>query len=306
MRTEIIELLRKEGKLSKNTLSELANYELHDFIDTVKEVGDNQTKYIKKEEILKNLNTEFIGKNIYIFKEVMSTNTVAKFFAEEDDSDGLVIVSEKQTNAKGRTGKPWESPLGGVWLSIILTPHITQNKIPIITLATGVAVEKAFERLGIKNAEIKWPNDVLINDKKVCGILTEAIAKFNTIERVIVGVGIDVNLNVDELPPEIQEGTISLKSITGKIIDENEVIAIFLEEFEKIYELINESKYEEILKEWRKKSYSIGKTVEVRPPFSKSYDAYVVGVDSEGILIVEKTDGTLEKVISGECIIKKQ
>lgn len=305
MRTEIIELLRKEGKLSKETLAELANYELRDFADSVKELGDNQTEYIKNDLIRKNLDTEFIGKSIYIFKEVMSTNTVAKFFAENEDSNGLVIISEKQTNAKGRSGKPWESPLGGIWLSIILTPSITQNKIPIITLATGVAVEKTFERMGIENAEIKWPNDVLIEDKKVCGILTEAIAKFNTIEHVIVGVGIDLNIDVEKLPEELQEGTTSIKSITEKEFDENEVIRIFLEEFEKIYKVILDENYEAILKEWRRHSYSIGKEVEIRTPFAKSYDAYVVGVDSEGILIVERADGTLEKVISGECIIKK-
>ncbi len=205
MRTEIIELLKKEGKLSDETLKELSTYDIQDFIDTVKDLGNNQTKYIKKELIQKNLDTDFIGQKIYVFKEVMSTNTVAKFFAESADSNGMVIISEKQTNARGRSGKPWKSPLGGVWLSIILTPQISQNKIPIITLATGVAVKKTLERIGIDNAEIKWPNDVLINDKKICGILTEAIAKFNTIEYVVVGVGIDVNIDVDSLPEDIRE-----------------------------------------------------------------------------------------------------
>ena len=110
MRTEIIELLKKEGKLSDETLKELSTYDIQDFIDTVKDLGNNQTKYIKKELIQKNLDTEFIGKKIYIFKEVMSTNTVAKFFAESADSNGMVIVSEKQTNARGRSGKAWEFP----------------------------------------------------------------------------------------------------------------------------------------------------------------------------------------------------
>lgn len=305
MHTEIIGLLKKEGKLSDETLKELASYDLKEFLGSIKELGYEQTSHIKEELIQKDINTKVIGKKMYIFKEVMSTNTVAKFFSENDAPNGLVIISEKQTNAKGRSGKPWESPLGGVWLSIILSPPIEQNKIPIITLATGLAVERAFERLGITNSEIKWPNDVLIDDKKVCGILTEAIAKFNTIERVIIGVGIDVNIDVDKLPEELQEGTGSLKNSTGKEYDENEVIRIFLEEFEKIYELILAGEFEAVLKEWRKKSYSIGKNVEVRTPFARPYDAYVVGVDSDGILIVEKGDGTLEKVISGECIIKK-
>lgn len=304
MRNEIIELLRKEGKLSDETLEELSTYEPTHFIDAVRDLGDKQTENIKKELITKNLNTEFVGKNIYIFKEVMSTNTVAKFFAENEDANGLVIISEKQSNAKGRSGKPWESPKGGVWLSVILNPQITQNKIPIITLATGVAVEKTFERLGIENGEIKWPNDVLIDDKKVCGILTEAIAKLNNIEYVIVGVGIDVNIDIDELPEELREGSNSLKAVCGKEFDENEVIRIFLEEFEKIYKVILDENYEKILKEWRKHSYSIGKEVEIRTPFAKPYDAYIVGINNDGILIVERNDGTLEKVISGECIIK--
>lgn len=304
MKSEIIELLRKEGELSEQTLEELSNYEPKHFIDMVKERGYNQTKHIKEELIKKDLNTEFIGNKLYIFKEVMSTNTVAKFFAENNAPNGLVVISEKQTNGKGKSGKQWESPLGGVWLSIILEPPINQKKTPIITLATGLAVEKTFERMGIKDGEIKWPNDVLINGKKVCGILTEAIAKINAIEHIIIGVGIDVNIDVEGLPEHVKERTISLKNVAGKEFDENEVIRIFLEEFEKIYEdLLNEN-YEKILKEWRKKSYSIGKKVEIRTPFSKSYDGYIVGINSDGILIVEKEDGTLEKVISGECVIK--
>ena len=177
-------------------------------------------------------------------------------------------------------------------------------KIAINNLATGVAVAKTLERIGIENPEIKWPNDIMINGKKVCGILTEAVTKFNTIENVIVGVGIDANLNVNQFPEELQEGTTTLKEEIGREGDENLLIKIFLEEFEKISELFDHEGYEEILKEWRKRSYTIGKIVEVREPFNTYYDAYVVGIGKEGALVVEKIDGTLEKVISGECIIK--
>lgn len=305
MRNEIIELLKKEGKLSKETLEELSAYKIHDFKDIVKSLGISQAQHINKDKIQENLNTNIIGKEIYLFEEVSSTNTIAKLFAENEQSNGMVIISEKQTNARGRSGKDWKSPLGGVWLSIILTPKIMPEKIPIITFATGVAVKKTLERIGIENAEIKWPNDVLIEDKKVCGILTEAIAKFNTIEYVIIGVGMDVNLDLDCLPNDIKEGTNSLKEIIGEKIDENEIIKIFLEEFEKYYDITESGHYEAILKEWRKYSYSIGKNVEVKPPFSKPFDAYIVGIDKDGILVVEKEDGGLEKVISGECIIKK-
>ena len=117
MRDEISKLLEKEGILSKESLKELSQLDIHKFFDNVKKLGEEKTEHIQKEKITKDLNTSFIGKEIYIFKEVMSTNTVAKFFAENKVSDGTVIISEKQTNAKGRSGKPWDSPLGGVWLS---------------------------------------------------------------------------------------------------------------------------------------------------------------------------------------------
>ena len=205
-----------------------------------------------KSEISKELETTYIGKNIFIFNEVASTNTVAKFLSMNDIEHGTVIISEKQTQAKGRSGKSWESPLGGVWLSIVLSPNVDYSKLP----------------------------------------------------NIIVGVGIDANLDVEDFPEELQIGTTTLKEELGKTGDENLLIKLFLEEFEKISELFREQEYELILKEWRKRSYTIGKIVEVREPFNTYYDAYVVGLGKEGALIVEKIDGTLEKVISGECIIK--
>ena len=135
--------------------------------------------------------------------------------------------------------------------------------------------------------------------------MTEAVAKFNTIESVIVGVGIDANLDVEQFPEELQEGTTTLKAELKREGNENHLIKLFLEEFEKIIGQFNNEEYEDILKEWRKRSYSIGKIVEVREPFNTYYDAYVLGIGKEGALVVEKIDGTLEKVISGECIIKK-
>lgn len=304
MRDEIVNLLRRENKLSDTAISEIKNIKIDDFSNIVKELGDEATKYIKKSEITKELKTTFIGKELYIYNEVASTNTVAKFLSMHNVENGTVVISEKQTGAKGRSGKSWESPLGGVWLSIILKPNVDQSKFPMITLATGVAVAKTLEKIGVENPEIKWPNDIMINGKKVCGILTEAVAKFNTVENIIIGVGIDANLDVAQFPEELQSGTTTLKEELKREGNENLLIKIFLEEFEKICEIFNQGEYETILNEWRKRSYSIGKIVEVREPFNTYYDGYVVGINKEGSLIVEKIDGTLKKVISGECIIK--
>ena len=304
MREEIVKLLKKEGKLSEDAIDEIKQVNLGDFVNLVKEIGKKETEYIKASEISKDLDTKYIGKEIFVFNEVSSTNTVARFLSDNGVENGTVVISEKQTNARGRSGKSWESPLGGIWLSIILTPDVDHSKLPLITLATGVAVAKTLEKIGVKNPEIKWPNDIMIGGKKVCGILTEATAKFNTIENVIIGVGIDSNLNIGDFPKEMQDGTTTLSIELQEKVQENELIKLFLKEFEEISELFNHEGYEEILKEWRKRSYSIGKIVEVRAPFNKNYDGYVVGIGKEGALIVEKIDGTLEKVISGECIIK--
>ena len=228
MRTEIINLLKKENKLSDETISEIKDIDLNDFSNIVKEIGKEDTQYIKASEISKDLNTEYIGKNLYVFKEVSSTNTVAKFLSMNGIENGSVVISEKQTKARGRSGKAWESPIGGVWLSIVLNPHVDHSKLPLITLATGVAVAKTLEKIGVENPEIKWPNDIMINGKKVCGILTEAIAKFNTIENIIIGVGLDANLNLDDFPEELKEGTTTLEKELGRKGDENLLIRLFL------------------------------------------------------------------------------
>ncbi len=304
MKNDIVKLLKREEKLSDETINEIEDANISDFANLIKEIGKEKREHIKSSEISKDLNTKYIGKNLYVYHEVSSTNTVAKFLSQNGAENGSVVISEKQSGARGRSGKSWESPLGGVWLSIILTPNVDHSKIPLITLATGVAVAKTLEKIGIENSEIKWPNDILINGKKVCGILTEAVTNFNTIENVIIGVGIDANLNIEDFPEELQSGTTTLENELGRKGDENLLIKIFLEEFEKISELFNHEGYEKILKEWRKRSYTIGKIVEVRKPFNKYYDAYVLGISKEGALVVEKIDGSLEKVISGECIIK--
>lgn len=300
MKDEILNLLKKEAKIS----DEIDDADINDFADLIEEIGKNETNHIKSSEISKDLNTRYIGKNLYIYNEVSSTNTIAQFLSQNGIGNGSVVVAEKQTAGRGRSGKSWESPLGGVWLSVILTPDVDYSKIPLITLATGVAVAKALERIGVENPEIKWPNDIMINGKKVCGILTEGVTNFNSIKNVIIGVGIDANLSIEDFPKELQAKTTSLEIELERKINENLLIKIFFEELEQTIELFNSEAYEEILREWRKRSYTIGKIVEVKKPHKKPYDGYAIGISKEGALIVEKSDGSLEKVISGECIIK--
>ena len=300
MKNEIISLLEKENKIPDKEADESSIYEIDNLLDIVKELGTNRTPNIDREEILKNFDSELFSDNIYVYKEVLSTNTLAKFFAEQGSADNTVIISEKQEKGRGRSGKKWESPLGGVWLSLIVRPNIEQTKASLITLATGVAVANTIRSFGVDDVEIKWPNDILINGKKVSGILTEAVARLNSINYIVIGVGIDANFDKENVSDNLKEETISLKRATGKKIDEVIIIKRFLKEFETIFKEFENEKYEDILKEWRKQSFSIGKYARITQPFSNCLEGYVVGINKEGALVLELGDGTLEKVISGE------
>ena len=305
MKNEIVNLLIKENKVPVESADEIASLNMSEFVSTIKEIGVGKTEYIKREKLMEDFESDYFSDNVYVFKEVLSTNTLAKFFAEQDEVKNSIIISEKQTKGRGRLGKTWESPLGGIWLSLIIKPDdIEQSKASLITLATGVAVANAIRSLGIDDVEIKWPNDILIGGKKVSGILTEATAKLNTIKYIVIGVGIDVNFDSEKISNDVQDLSISLKAATGKQVDEVDVIKKFLKEFEIIFKDFENKEYEKILKQWRKESYSIGKYAHIKEPFDTSFDGYIIGINKEGALIVETADGSLRKVISGECKIK--
>lgn len=305
MKKSMQELLSKnKEKISKEAAKGIFQIDEAEIAEFLKEVGNYEIDYIPSGKIKENLDTKYIGKEIYSFHEVESTNIVAKFLANFGSPEGTVVLSEIQTKGKGRSGKKWESPVGGIWLSIILKPDIDPSKASIITLATGVAVAKTLRGMNI-DARIKWPNDILINNKKVCGILTEANAKFNAVDYVIVGVGIDTKLDIDILANDLREGTTSLSKETEGEIKESEIIAKFLNEFEKIYNLFKDEKFDEILYDWRRMAQTIGKYVEIKQPLGKVYRGTAVGINNQGALILELGNGELKKIISGECILSK-
>ena len=230
---------------------------------------------------------------------MFSTNSIAKFLANHDAKEGTVLISEIQTNARGRLGKKWEAPEGGIWMSLILRPQVPPARIGLITLATGVAIAKSIRSLGV-DAKIKWPNDVLIHGKKISGVLTEVNATFNEIDWIVVGIGIDSNLKLEDFSEDIRIGTTTLTEELPAKVDENELIAIFLNEFEKVYELYKDGEIETILKDWRDLADTIGKYVNITQTGGKITQGYVVGINNEGSLIIERQDGALEKIISGE------
>lgn len=187
-------------------------------------------------------------------------------------------------------------------MSIILRPEIPPAEAPHLTLVTGVAVAKLLKREFGLDVGIKWPNDILIGDRKVCGILTEAHARFNTIEYIVVGIGIDTNVDVDLFPEEFREGATSLKKELKRDVDSVDLIRKLLVEFEKVYEDFKKGMFSEILNEWRRFSKTIGSYVEIRKQLGEIVRGEAVGVNSEGALILELDNGKLRKIVSGECI----
>ena len=252
-------------------------------------------------EIKRGLKTKLIGHDIHYFNEVDSTNEVAKYLAEEGAEEGTLVVAEIQNRGKGRRGKTWISPPGGVWMSVILRPNIPPYQASQLTLVTGVVVAKTLKEELNLDVGIKWPNDILIGKKKVCGILTEVNATMDKVNYLVVGIGIDMNVDVPLFPSDLQKGATSLKNELNTEINGALLVQKFLFNFENIYKEFKSGKFPEILNEWRAMSSTIGNSVEVRTR-GKTVRGDAVGINKEGILIIEMEDGSLRKMISGECL----
>ena len=299
MKKEMIKLLLSHDVITEEEAKRLDLINDESIENAIKELGFGKTEHITKEKICEKLETEDLAKEILCFRKVFSTNSIAKVLANHDAEEGTILISEIQTNARGRLGKKWEAPDGGVWMSMILRPQVPPARIGLITLATGVAIAKAIRSLGV-DAKIKWPNDVLIHGNKISGVLTEVNATFNEIDWVVVGIGIDSNLKLEDFSEDIRIGTTTLTEELPSKVDENELIAILLNEFEKVYQLYKDGEIETILKDWRDLSDTIGKYVNITQTGGKITQGYVIGINNEGSLIIERQDGTLEKIISGE------
>ncbi len=257
------------------------------------------------EEIRRNLKTKWLGKKIHYLSETDSTNNVARELAEQGFKEGTIVVSETQTRGKGRLGRKWISPKGGIWLSIILKPKIKPSELIKITLLTAVAVAKAIkEELNI-NAEIKWPNDVLVDERKVCGILTETFSQGEKLQYVIVGIGINANFDISVFPEELRRTATSLKKVLGREINRERLICSLLRKMEFYYEALMKGRTKAILNEWRKLSSMLGYKVEVSS-FKERFEGTAVDIDNEGWLIVKLDDGTLKKIVSGDVTVRKK
>lgn len=252
--------------------------------------------YLSGENLNKHLNTKFMGRNVVFIEKVDSTNNYAK---NNDLSNGSLVTCEEQTTGRGRLGRRWESQKG-MCMSVVLIPEIELSQISKITQVCAAAVAKALEELQIIS-QIKWPNDIFLNGKKICGILTEMKTEMNKHPYVVVGIG--MNINNENFPDEIKDVASSLYMETGIIFEKSLVSAKILNNFEILYNEFIKGNFKESLDICREKSYVIGKNINLIEN-NLVRKATAVDISSEGELVVITEDGKTEKIISGEVSVR--
>lgn len=255
-------------------------------------------------EVGRGLRSKYVGHNLHFYEEVESTNDTAKKFVEIDAMEGTVIIASHQTAGRSRKRSDWVSPEGGIYMTMILRPDVTLFEASKLTIVTGVAIAKTLYDEFNVNVGIKWPNDLLIGNKKVCGILTEAVTEKDKLKAVLIGIGIDVNVKEEDIPDEIQNIVTSVNKEADLELSRAEIIREFFRVFEDLYEEFKKGNFKHIVSEWRRYSSTTGNRVKVYKG-GKAMIADAVGITNNGALIVETDDGELKKITSGECIIIK-
>lgn len=250
------------------------------------------------------LQTKRMGRKIIYFDSLDSTNTAAKKIAEKEP-EGTVVISEEQKSGRGRMGRSWVSPRNkGIWMSIILKPQIPPAEVPRLTQVAAAAVSLALASLEI-NSSIKWPNDILVNNKKVCGILTEMKAGSNKTEYAVTGIGLNVSLTQADLPPNLRHKATSLYLETKRMFDRDFLTAEILNNFEHLYyRYTMENDLTASLDICRQKSVVLGKKVRLVGQDAVK-EVEVLDIDDEGRLVVKTNDSRIARIASGEISVYK-
>jgi len=234
---------------------------------------------------------------VHYVPQCSSTQDIAKSLAESGVPEGLVVIAEEMYSGRGRLGRKWYAPKGGLWISILLRPKRIES-LQLMSLATGVAVVKAIERLLNVELRLKWPNDVIYMDRKLAGILVEAGVEVDIVHYVIVGIGVNVN---NELPSELKDYAVNLKSILGFEIPRISILRSLLRELDDVYYLLTTSNTYTILREWIRYSDTIGRRVKVQF-MDFAVEGKAVDIARDGSLIVIDDTGKRYIIRAGDVI----
>lgn len=248
-------------------------------------------------EVMADLPQQWLKGPVWHFVSLPSTNDLAKDFARQGYPEGSVLLAETQTAGRGRLGRAWESPLGtGIYLSLILRPPLPPTELPKLTLTAAVAVVEALKEVTGLEVGIKWPNDILLDGKKLGGILTEMETESDQMSYVILGVGLNINTQV--FPDYLQTLATSLAS-TGRTYSRLGIVRAFLRLMDALYGNFLNQQFPEILDSWRRAAVTLGKPVTVKLG-AQEISGLAVDVAPDGALLVEKPGGEIQRIISGE------
>lgn len=254
-------------------------------------------------EIKDKLQTAVFGTKIHYFSEIGSTNNEAKSLAAKGEPEGTVVIAERQSTGRGRLARGWFSPPGkGIWFSLILRPPFLPCHAPQCTLLAAVAVTRAIRRMTNLPCGIKWPNDILLAGKKLVGILTEMSAEMDRINYVVIGIGLNVNFETDDFPPELHPIASSLQIAAGHPVPRVDLLCVILQEMEQLYYEALQDGFGGVLAKWRELSVTLGQAVDVCAP-DEQYSGIAADIDHEGALLVD-TDQGRQRVIAGDVSIR--
>ena len=248
--------------------------------------------------ITDNLGTNFIGQRVIYYPRLTSTMDAARQEAQQGAAEGMVVIADVQTAGKGRIKRIWLSPEENIALSIILYPSVSY--LPYLVMLASLAVVHSIEAVTGLKTQIKWPNDVLINGKKVCGILSESDVRGDLVSYAIIGIGINVNIRLADLP-EIASTATSLTEELGREVSRIDIIRCLLIETEKLY--ISLPNGDSIYEEWRDRLVTLGRKVRVKSGKNTS-DGIAESVARDGGLLLRHSDGNLTKIVAGDVILR--
>lgn len=251
------------------------------------------------------LDNKVIGRDIRVFEETTSTNDVIEKLARDGVKEGAVVFAESQTKGRGRLGRKWLSPpRKGLWFSVLLRPDVRPQATTQLTVAAATALARAIRAQTTIQPEIKWPNDILIDGKKVAGILTELSAELDHVKYVILGIGVDVNINPADFPPDVRKIATSLKAETGAALHRPQLAAAILRELDVDYARVRAGKFEVVADEWEDACTTIGHNVAIRIG-PRVIQGRAESLDEDGALLLRTQHGHLERIIGGDVTLEK-
>jgi len=249
--------------------------------------------------------TKIVGRDIQVFEQTTSTNDVVEKLARDGVKEGVVVFAESQTKGRGRLGRVWMSPSRkGLWFSVLLRPNLHPLETTQLTVISATALRRAIKTVAGLTAEIKWPNDLLLGGKKTAGILTEMSAELDRVRHIILGIGVDVNMEASGFPADLRKIATSLRIEAGKLISRAELAAEILRELDFDYGRVRSGKFSQVADEWEAACVTIGRNVTVHVG-ERQFRGRAESLDDDGALLIRTEHGHLERVIGGDVMLEK-